>query len=68
MTSMEVPRLTVKKLLNHVERDVTAVYDRHSYDAEKERALNIWAQRLDNILADRPPKTIASNVVELSSV
>jgi integrase len=28
MTRMGIPRLTVKKILNHVERDVTAVYDR----------------------------------------
>ena len=35
MTGMGISRLTVKKILNHAERDVTAVYDRHSYDPEK---------------------------------
>ncbi len=35
MTSMGVPRLAVKKVLNHMDRDVTATYDRHSYDPEK---------------------------------
>lgn len=34
-----VPRLVVSKILNHVESGVTAVYDRHSYDAEKREAL-----------------------------
>ena len=31
MTSMGISRLVVSKLLNHVERGITAVYDRHSY-------------------------------------
>ena len=51
MTSMGIPRLTVKKILNHVERDVTATYDRHSYDQEKHHALDAWGQRLDEILS-----------------
>ena len=38
MTSMGISRLTVGKLLNHVETGVTAVYDRHSYDREKRDA------------------------------
>jgi integrase len=46
MTGMGIPRLTVKKILNHVEREVTAVYDRHSYDAEKRAALEEWSRRL----------------------
>ena len=32
MASAGVPRLVIGKVLNHAERDVTAVYDRHSYD------------------------------------
>jgi len=39
-------RLTVAKLLNHVERGVTAVYDRYGYDREKREALDAWARRL----------------------
>ena len=35
MAGMGIPRLTVSKILNHAETDITAVYDRHSYDAEK---------------------------------
>jgi integrase len=51
MTSMGISRLVVAKILNHVERGVTAVYDRYSYDAEKRRALALWGDRLDVILA-----------------
>ena len=28
--------------MNHVESGITAVYDRHSYDAEKRHALDLW--------------------------
>ncbi len=52
MASAGVPRLVIGKVLNHAEPSVTAVYDRHSYDAEKRDALEIWARTLDTILAD----------------
>ncbi len=50
ITSMEIPRLVVSKILNHVESSVTAVYDRHGYDSEKLKALEKWAQRLEEII------------------
>jgi integrase len=52
MTGMGIPRLTVKKILNHVEREITAVYDRHSYDMEKREALEAWAKRLMTIVSE----------------
>lgn len=51
MTSMGISRLVVSKILNHAESGITAVYDRHSYDAEKRQALARWADKLDAILA-----------------
>lgn len=54
MTGMGIPRLTVKKILNHVEREITAVYDRHSYDVEKREALEAWAARLMKIVSEVP--------------
>jgi integrase len=50
MTGMGIPRLVVSKVLNHVERGVTAVYDRHSYDWEKRQALEAWARRLQGLV------------------
>jgi integrase len=50
MTSIGVPRLVVAKILNHVETGVTAVYDRHSYDAEKKQALALWGNKVEAIL------------------
>ncbi len=46
MTSTGIPRLTVSKILNHVEPGVTKVYDRYSYDREKREALEAWSRRL----------------------
>lgn len=53
MTSMSISRLVVSKILNHAESGITAVYDRHSYDAEKREALDRWARRLERMLLGR---------------
>ena len=50
MTALGISRLVVSKLLNHAENSVTAVYDRHAYNQEKENALKIWAKQLERIL------------------
>ena len=55
MTGMGVPRLTVSKILNHIESGINAVYDRHSYDQEKRQALDLWADKLRKII-----KTLAN--------
>ena len=65
MTALGIPRLTVSKILNHVETGVTAVYDRHGYDAEKRHALEAWAARLEEIVSGKPA---TSNVVSLAEV
>ncbi|MBM4345178.1 MAG: tyrosine-type recombinase/integrase [Deltaproteobacteria bacterium] len=51
MTGMGFSRLVVSKILNHVERGVTAVYDRHSYDREKREALEAWGRRVAELRA-----------------
>ena len=50
MASAGVSRLVIGKVLNHAEKGVTAVYDRHSYDSEKRTALETWARTLTVIL------------------
>ena len=50
MTASGIQRLTVSKVLNHVETGVTSVYDRHSYDKEKQKALRSWGLQLETIL------------------
>jgi integrase len=58
MTSVGISRLTVSKLLNHIERGVTAVYDRHSYDKEKQEAVNAWAAKLQKIITGAHAKVV----------
>jgi integrase len=53
MTASGIPRDIVKKILNHVEREVTATYDRYSYDREKRAALDSWGKRVDAILSGK---------------
>jgi len=43
-------RLVISKILNHVEGGVTAVYDRHTYDAEKREALEAWGSKLSKLI------------------
>jgi integrase len=62
MAGHGIARLTISKVLNHVERSVTAVYDRHSYDAEKASALAWWDARVKAI-ADK--KTRKATVVAM---
>ncbi len=50
MSSMRIPRLVVAKILNHAERGVTAVYDRHFFDEEKKEAMDLWARRIYEII------------------
>lgn len=50
MTGLGIPRLVVAKILNHTDRSVTAIYDRHSYGPEKRDALEKWARKLRTLL------------------
>ena len=53
MTASGVQRLTVSKILNHVETGITSVYDRHSYDKEKQKGLRSWGRQLEAILGHK---------------
>ncbi len=61
MTSNGTARFVVGRILNHSERGVTAVYDRHGYDREKRQALDAWAARLEEITTGKRQQ---SNVTE----
>ena len=54
MTALGIPRLVVGKVLNHSDRSVTAIYDRHGYDREKRQALDVWGRRLEEIISGVP--------------
>lgn len=59
-----LPRLVVSKILNHADRETTAIYDRHSYDAEKKHALDAWGNKRAQITRDTEETT---NVVDLEA-
>ena len=42
-------RSIIKRVLNHSDSGVTAVYDRYTYVEEKRNALQKWADKLDDI-------------------
>jgi integrase len=63
MRELGISRGDVKMVLNHVESDVTARYDRYDGLAEKKRALHLWGARLAAIVAG---KLAISNVIELA--
>jgi integrase len=63
LAELGTDRTTLKKILNHTDSgDVTAVYDRHSYDAEKRAALIKWDRHLERLLTGASGE---SNVVQL---
>lgn len=49
MGELQVPRFTIERVLGHADGGVTSVYDRGSYDAEKRKALETWAQYLEGL-------------------
>lgn len=60
MTGMGIPRLVVGRVLNHAEPGVTAIYDRHAYDAEKRQALEKWGRKLDRIIRGKSGQKVVS--------
>ena len=65
MRELGISRGDVKMILNHIETDVTARYDRYDGLAEKRRALEIWGKRLEQIV--RGTRRV-ENVVEMMRV
>ena len=53
-------RVVVGKILNHVDRGVTAIYDRHGYDAEKRKALDAWDRKLQAIVGGEAPAKLVA--------
>lgn len=58
MAEMGVSRFVLSRVLNHVDTGITAVYDRHGYDAEKRAALNAWGEKLADIIEGRKTKIV----------
>ncbi len=66
MTKSGVDRLVLKKILNHTDREVTAVYDRYQYDKEKQVAMLTWNRCLKKIITNpirtKPKKVLPRKI------
>lgn len=62
MAMLGVHRDDIKRILNHSDGTVTAVYDRHSYMPEKRKALDLWAQHIQSLLTG---EDYESNIIQL---
>ena len=50
------PRFVVPRLLNHADTEITGIYDRNSYVAEKAAAMSQWASYLSSIVNSQTAK------------
>jgi hypothetical protein len=50
----EFDRTVIKKILNHTDGSVTAIYDRYDYDREKRAALTRWDRQVRAIVSGKP--------------
>jgi len=53
MTKSGVDQLVLKKILNHADREVTAIYDIYEDDKEKQVAMRTWDRELKQILTSQ---------------
>ncbi len=58
MASAGVQRFVIGQVLNHKEPGVTKVYDRHSYDPEKRKAMDKWDRTLRACLGTAPTASV----------
>lgn len=61
MARLGVDVVTVERVLGHTMRGVMAVYQRHSFDDEKRRALAAWAGFLDGLTSARESNVVPIN-------
>jgi integrase len=59
MASGGVPRFVISRILNHsADKDITSVYDRYSYDSEKQAAMEFWNRQLAAILKGKAARSV----------
>jgi integrase len=57
---LRIPRDIRKAVLNHVQSDVTAIYDRYRYADEKSEALATWADFVLTVVAPDPAAKVTT--------
>ena len=61
-THLGSPPHELSKILNHLENDVTAIYNQHSYDTEKRVVLELWEKKLLDIVSENDQPIDKSNL------
>jgi integrase len=59
LAKLGVPFEIAERVLNHAMPGLQAVYNVHTYSAEKRRALQLWAEHVLAIAEERKPKVVA---------
>lgn len=62
LAELGTPRVVIGAVLNHVDRSVGGIYDRHNYANEKRAALEAWAKRLGQIASAEEPSGTSSRL------
>lgn len=65
MPRLGVDVVTVERVLGHTMRGVMVVYQKHSFDREKRRALELWVGFLENLTTKRESKVVRLKTVEV---
>ena len=63
MAKLNIPPHVVDRILNHVSgeiRGVAAVYNRHSYDAERQAALEAWGRYIQALIGREAQNVVSS--------
>jgi integrase len=68
LARLGVQRFIVSRVLAHADREITGVYDRHEYTAEKRAALELWARHVTGLLQPQPVETavVAAEIAEVA--
>ena len=66
MAALGISRFLIARILNHADREITAVYDRYRYDKEVRLALEKWKRKLKEVLTDKGQSEKAGKVVSIS--
>lgn len=58
LSELRLDRLILKKILNHTDSEVTAIYDRHTYFDEKKQALLALSNKISGLVNPSEPAKI----------
>lgn len=67
LAGMGVDRFIISRILNHADRSVTGIYDRHGYLSQKREALDAWAQKLATLASLHTENVVNLNASRIAA-